>query len=273
LNDEHPDCPEVNYHYTWYGMVNFVYRAYWSNRLSQSFPKVVEWLPLGWKAGFGPIPPISILPVSRRPHLCSFVGTLRKRKRRAGLRRVLEKDGRCLCYASKGFERKENLGTRDYRYILLNSALVLSPSGHNRDCFRIYEALESGAIPIIDRSMLDYAHLGEEVCSNGDNDSFAPFERLEGYYFPSFGYPPCPLPSVTDWEKDLVPLLDRLSAPGILDRLQQETHMWYQGLKKKWKDNVRQRISALFQGGEKTETGDKTGNKRTAKGTRRVILP
>jgi hypothetical protein len=47
----------------------------------------------------------------------------------------------------------------DYLEYLAKSKFVLSPSGHKPDCFRHYEALAFGAIPITDLDPLFYNHL------------------------------------------------------------------------------------------------------------------
>ena len=63
---------------------------------------------------------------------------------------MFNKQTRCYIFASKTFESNVNLNSREYRQVVLNSAITIAPAGHNRDSFRIYEALEAGSIPIID---------------------------------------------------------------------------------------------------------------------------
>jgi len=43
----------------------------------------------------------------------------------------------------------DQLGTDQYMKVLLNSIFTLAPAGHNPECFRLYEAVESGSIPIV----------------------------------------------------------------------------------------------------------------------------
>jgi len=44
---------------------------------------------------------------------------------------------------------KEHVGPADYVGILLNSTFTLSPTGHNPECFRMFEAIEAGSIPVL----------------------------------------------------------------------------------------------------------------------------
>jgi len=43
----------------------------------------------------------------------------------------------------------EQVGTNEYIKVLLDSVFTLAPAGHNPECYRLYEAVESGSIPII----------------------------------------------------------------------------------------------------------------------------
>mmetsp|Transcript_9338 Transcript_9338/g.34244 ORF Transcript_9338/g.34244 Transcript_9338/m.34244 type:complete len:181 (+) Transcript_9338:578-1120(+) len=41
------------------------------------------------------------------------------------------------------------LGQEDYQKLLLDSMFTLSPSGHSPECYRQYEAVDAGSIPVI----------------------------------------------------------------------------------------------------------------------------
>jgi hypothetical protein len=41
------------------------------------------------------------------------------------------------------------MNTDDYMQVVLDSVFTLSPAGHNPECFRLYEAMEAGSIPIL----------------------------------------------------------------------------------------------------------------------------
>jgi hypothetical protein len=55
--------------------------------------------------------------------------------------------------------RGTKLTLPDYLEQLAKSKFVLSPSGHKPDCFRHYEALALGAIPVTDLNAVTYSHL------------------------------------------------------------------------------------------------------------------
>ena len=44
----------------------------------------------------------------------------------------------------------EALSAKNFKQVLLDSVFTLSPSGHNPETFRLYEAAEAGSIPIVD---------------------------------------------------------------------------------------------------------------------------
>ena len=48
----------------------------------------------------------------------------------------------------------EQLNTDEYMHVVLKSVFTLSPAGHNPECFRIFEAIEAGSIPILTRDDL-----------------------------------------------------------------------------------------------------------------------
>jgi len=53
-------------------------------------------------------------------------------------------------HSVSGFNASDGLGTADYLNMLERSKFALCPRGQvNNDCFRIYEALEAGSIPIV----------------------------------------------------------------------------------------------------------------------------
>lgn len=45
--------------------------------------------------------------------------------------------------------RADQIGTEQYVNVLLDSVFTLAPAGHNPECFRLYEAVVSGSIPIV----------------------------------------------------------------------------------------------------------------------------
>lgn len=69
------------------------------------------------------------------------------------------------------------LNTREYRELMLNSKFVLCPEGNvSVDCFRVYEALECGSIPIVfDKNKFQWFDTGSYWKHIFDSDSEPPF--------------------------------------------------------------------------------------------------
>jgi hypothetical protein len=62
----------------------------------------------------------------------------------------------------------EQLNTDDYMQVVLDSMFTLSPVGHNPECFRLYQAIEAGSIPILTkddmRGVWDHRGAKEHPC-------------------------------------------------------------------------------------------------------------
>jgi len=46
-------------------------------------------------------------------------------------------------------QSESHMAPSEYVHVLLDSVFTLSPIGHNPECFRLYEAMEAGSIPVI----------------------------------------------------------------------------------------------------------------------------
>lgn len=88
----------------------------------------------------------------------------------------------------------------------------MCPTGnYNPDCFRIYEALTAGAIPIIPKHP-EFAPLGEDH----------------------------PIPMIESWE-DLATLIEELEKEGV-DRVQQRIFTWWH----EYIDKMQDKVAALI---------------------------
>lgn len=108
----------------------------------------------------------------------------------------------------------EQLNSDDYMQVVLDSAFTLSPAGHNPECFRLYEAIEAGSIPILTkddmRGVWDHIGAKEHPCK----------DAMEHWYT-------APLVILDTWD-DLFPTVERLlSDPVELDKLQNNLLRWY----------------------------------------------
>ena len=97
-----------------------------------------------------------------------------------------------------------------YQEILLDSIFTLSPSGHNPETFRLYEAAEAGSIPIVDNTNA----LNSEIACN---DPWIPFI-----------YSGAPFVWIQNWD-NIESILQQLHAEGhaALEIRQRQLRSWY----------------------------------------------
>ena len=60
--------------------------------------------------------------------------------------------------------KSEQLDTEQYVQVLYDSTFTLTPAGHNPECYRIYEAIEAGSIPILVHDDLYITDEKQHVC-------------------------------------------------------------------------------------------------------------
>jgi GR25 family glycosyltransferase involved in LPS biosynthesis len=78
----------------------------------------------------------------------SFIGTGWKR-RKEKLQALVRLGEEHRCVFMDDWNSTKMLGREETLAVLLNSWMVPCPGGHNQETFRIYEALEAGAVPIL----------------------------------------------------------------------------------------------------------------------------
>jgi len=132
-------------------------RQYWNS------PMNTKWLPLGPRYEFEPVTPAEIVPSSERTIPFNFLGALStNRAVRGYLKQVVLnqeliqafpflRDGMTLFSSlwKRIATTGQYLAPREYRDVLLKSMFTLCPEGSNAESFRIYEAIESGSIPVL----------------------------------------------------------------------------------------------------------------------------
>ena len=131
-------------------MCSWVARNYWHPNLSVR-PNVLTF-GLGWKNGFAaaandanPSP----AKFEDRPYTVSFAGNIHHEYRRNFVKTFADVEPNQFHLTFDGFDSVKGLDINSYRSLMNKSKYVLCPIGHcNIDCFRVYEALEAGAIPI-----------------------------------------------------------------------------------------------------------------------------
>lgn len=102
--------------------------------------------------------------------------------------------------------------TESYMNALLDSAFTIAPGGHNPECFRMFEAVEAGSIPVLIKNDLYVDH----ACK----------EALHHWY-------DSPILVLDSWD-DLFPTIERLMGNlEAMDQLQADLRMWYDGYVRK----------------------------------------
>jgi hypothetical protein len=102
----------------------------------------VRVLPLGWAT---PPPSVQPPPVRDRPYVWGFHGS--SWANREALLKPLLSVNPHTCKFITEFQGKEKTNTYEYQQMLLQSQCVPVPRGNHAETFRLYEALEHGAIP------------------------------------------------------------------------------------------------------------------------------
>ncbi len=181
-----------------------VYRNHWSSVFN---PAYVRALPYGYIVGMNPT--LKIPPAHQRPLVWSFAGATRRGSRAdmaAALKRVephyFFSSNPMRGYVTKPCEAEYGVSGHRYQRMLLDSIFSPSPMGNvNLECYRTYEALECGSIPIVERRLgLDY------------------YRELLG---------PHPMPTVRSWPEARVVIRGLLQDYARLDALQAECMAWW----------------------------------------------
>lgn len=133
-------------------MCQFVFRNYYYEIL-ENHPKVKHFA-LGYKYEFwnnySQASPLDKTH-SQRKYAWSFAGGMRDNRKNAItlFKDTIEPNNIVIEQGNSFNDRQTGLDTIEYRNLMLNSKFVLAPIGNmSIDSFRLYEALECGAIPI-----------------------------------------------------------------------------------------------------------------------------
>ena len=169
----------------------------------------IHFFPLGYKAGFARPNP-ERRPASKRRYLWSFAGDAKKSSRGPMLE-AMKSLPRGFLHLTQGFGSGDSLSTGDYRALLDDSIFVPCPGGwSNLESFRVYEALEAGAIPIVER-----------------RPAFDYFTALLGAH---------PIPTVGSWN-EAVRLVKGLS-PEVMESLGALCYDWWCEYKRRLKTDL-----------------------------------
>ncbi len=154
-----------------------VFRCHWSNVFNA---KYVRKMPLGYSNGMGRAGR-AFEPASRRKYVWSFAGQMAKSSRPDMVKALLPVSSHTffpvyrttssgLTFLSREDREPKRLTPSDFSDLLLQSTFSPCPMGNVQlECFRLYEALECGSIPIVEKRLtMDYFSRAAGRASDSD---------------------------------------------------------------------------------------------------------
>ncbi|GAB1603355.1 ribitol-5-phosphate xylosyltransferase 1-like [Argonauta hians] len=218
------------------GPVQFVFLVYDSPDIDdQNF---YQW-PLG-VATYRDFPKVDSahLPVeTHRKYLCNFLGTIYPNSSRETLIETLKSSQhgkQCYFRTRQEWSPKETEDSReDYLRSLAQSDLTLSPVGVNSECYRIYEALSYGSLPVVEDVMTS-GNCGHSVSSKN-----IPLRLLKQNKAP-FIY-------IKHWS-ELPALLEKEAAMSQVQKANRRRHFiqWYEDFKSRMRDVLVRTLQEKF---------------------------
>lgn len=177
-------------------MCNAVLRQHWFPKQYPHRHNIYQ-IPLGFMTGFLQHP-LPVVPIDKRYYTWSFIGALNQP--RVQMIHVI----RSHWPTKKHFLAEKGIEVNIMAHFYSQSVFVPNERGCVRlDCFRIYEAIEAGAIPVV---VGDKKELQETFCFDGDAPPFV---------------------SAQTWPDALVACDTLLSDPDNLLRTQLSIRAWY----------------------------------------------
>lgn len=199
----------VNQKYNWYRNAQFVYRNHWvedeiwqERGILDIISEKVRFLPCGSIAikSFDVVKHgAHLLPLEKRAYDFAFLGTVLPYRKRflddLLSQKLVENNaftineletpiGKFVSFFGE-FRSEDNLDEFTYRRIMSDSKFVLCPRGTGSDSFRIYEALELGAIPIIEDGPEHSIPFGNNPLPKVPKDDWRNISAVTNQYFVS----------------------------------------------------------------------------------------
>lgn len=165
-------------------------------------------VPLGVPNNF--VRPPSVRAIRDRRFSWSFLGEIKNANRQNMVSKLSTLKGESFVHATSAWNSTDSLSGVDYSDVLANAVFVPSPPANvHLECYRTYEALECGAIPVVDTTYY--------------RDTFdAPFPIVE--------------PTWEDAPEVLNAFLDRRES---LEELHQRCTAWWEDAKQSYPQKVR----------------------------------
>ncbi|KAL3764803.1 hypothetical protein ACHAWU_006220 [Discostella pseudostelligera] len=224
LRCSYPNCKTMITNDEFCSRNNYDIRGYYSaNYPNQGY------LPLGprldaWSAFqlLRQSPEFFIKPASTRKYAFSAIFSKSTNPGREYLATLLQRDNNTLpiytaiadqfnqIYRNHG---EGQLNPQTYMEVLLDSVFTLTPAGHNPECYRMYEAIEAGSIPVFVKGDL---YITEQ------NMNHPCLEALHHWY-------DAPVLVLDAWD-EIFPIVERLLGDLVaLDEIQKKLGVWYDG--------------------------------------------
>jgi hypothetical protein len=164
--------------------------------------------PLGVPKNF--VRATSPAPIRERTYSWAFLGDVKNESRKKMVKQLESVRGEHFLHATTGWDSTDAVRGECYSALLADTIFAPSPPANvHVECYRTYEALECGAIPVVDT---DYYRTQFE----------APFPAVE-----------------SDWS-DAPEILNRiLDDPPALEELQQRTSRWWEDVKQTYPERIR----------------------------------
>lgn len=219
-------CPD---HPTLYRTWRFVFRAFWSASWDALKLRRVEWLPLGplhfGEAGIGNSRR-STTPASARGHFVGFFGNVGHFGAALRRRHVHQFQHTTLTRVEgtmAGTSFSQGSWTA-YANFMTNTSLCLQVPGMSTECYRLYEALETGCVPVVVESFTG--------ATGSSRDAFIlPLTKAAGGSPPPFLHAEEP--------RELSGMLRQLALDGALrDRMQRRTINWWHATRERLRTRV-----------------------------------
>ena len=172
-----------------------------------------------------------------RPYVCNFLGTIYANTTRQSVASVVKLMNEkysflspvpCFLHERQSWlpsETRDSLST--YVQVLTLSDLTLNPIGRNHECYRIYEAMSLGSVPVLEESL---DHVKQPISSCDQTSAYRLLKRYAA-----------PIRYVKNWTSELPELIDReinlISKDEKIKRRHQLIN-WYQEFRRNMRDKL-----------------------------------
>lgn len=195
---------------TFYPHAAFVFRNYWRSDFNDQ--ENVITFPLGYGPGFWEGGKKEPGKACCREYIWSFSGMVRNRPTREAMINNMKEVSNYFFLETNDWGRKDqkSLTVSECRELMLKTIFVPCPGGWaNMDSFRVYESLECGCIPIV--------------------------EKFPHDYFRSF-FPNHPFVAIDSWEEAPDLIQAYLADPEVLEKKRIECYVWWNEYRQKGKN-------------------------------------